>query len=83
VPSAIAFDDARTASETLSGLRARPEILAGSITLPDGTVFAHYPAERHDAAAAAQSRRRDAAGHRFLLRRRDEDRVSDPPGSTR
>ncbi len=50
--SAIAFDDARTASETLSGLRTRPEILAGSITLPDGTVFAHYPAGGVAVAAA-------------------------------
>ncbi|WP_288131567.1 response regulator [Accumulibacter sp.] len=50
--SAIAFDDARAASETLSGLRTRPEILAGSITLPGGTVFAHYPAGGIATAAA-------------------------------
>jgi len=40
---AIAFDDRKSASESLAGLRARPEILAGSITLPDGRAFASYP----------------------------------------
>lgn len=43
--STITFDDATTAREALAGLRARPEILAGAITLPDGKVFAHYPAD--------------------------------------
>ncbi|MEF8709045.1 MAG: response regulator [Candidatus Accumulibacter propinquus] len=49
--SAIAFDDPRTGSETLSGLRARPEILSGSITLPGGAIFAHYPTTQAATAA--------------------------------
>ncbi|MBN8515810.1 response regulator [Accumulibacter sp.] len=49
--AAIAFADAPAASETLAGLRARPEVIGGSITLRDGTVFAHYPAERAALAA--------------------------------
>ena len=40
---AIAMDDRDSASASLAGLRARPEILAGSITLPDGRAFAAYP----------------------------------------
>ncbi|WP_291984963.1 response regulator [Candidatus Accumulibacter sp. ACC007] len=49
--AAIAFADAPAASETLAGLRARPEVIGGSITLRDGTVFAHYPAARPAIAA--------------------------------
>ena len=44
--AAIAFADTAAASETLAGLRARPEVIGGSITLRDGTLFAHYPAEQ-------------------------------------
>ncbi|HMW62736.1 MAG TPA: response regulator [Accumulibacter sp.] len=44
--SAIAFDDAATAREALSGLRVRPEVIAASIALPGDRVFAHYPADK-------------------------------------
>ena len=51
--SAVAFDDSATAREALAGLRARPEILAGAITLPNGKVFAHYPANGQALATSA------------------------------
>ncbi|MCM8638235.1 ATP-binding protein [Accumulibacter sp.] len=40
---AIAFDDARTATEALAGLRVRPEFVQATISLPGGQVFAHHP----------------------------------------
>ena len=51
--SAVAFDDATAAREALTGLRVRPEILAGAITLPNGKVFAHYPANGEALATSA------------------------------
>jgi hypothetical protein len=63
--AAIAFDDAAAAGETLAGLRARPEVIGGSITLRTGDVFAHYPADqyagRFDAAPAPRARLPSAA----------------------
>ena len=43
IEPAVAFNDARAASELLAGLRVRPEIIFGSVALADGTVFAHHP----------------------------------------
>ena len=51
---AIAFEDARTARETLAGLRVRPEVLTASITLPAGGVFAHYPPGADQPVAASR-----------------------------
>ncbi|WP_313952130.1 response regulator [Accumulibacter sp.] len=49
--AAITFDDKNAAREALAGLRARPEIIGGSITLRDGAIFAYYPAQRTPDAA--------------------------------
>jgi hypothetical protein len=40
--AALAFDDPRTATETLGSLRARPHLVAACIYRPNGTVFATY-----------------------------------------
>jgi HAMP domain-containing protein len=77
--SAIAFDDRRTGSETLSGLRARPEILSASITLPERRDLRALPhnAGRH---GSDTTRRRHGNGLRILLERLAEDRLPDPAG---
>jgi len=40
--AAVAFNDGSAAAETLSGLRAKPDILAAFVMLRDGTVLASY-----------------------------------------
>jgi PAS domain S-box-containing protein len=40
--AALAFDDPKTATETLGSLRARPHLVAACIYRPDGAVFATY-----------------------------------------
>jgi PAS domain S-box-containing protein len=40
--AALAFEDPRTATETLASLRARPHLLAACIYRPDGGIFARY-----------------------------------------
>jgi hypothetical protein len=77
--AAIAFDDAAAAGETLAGLRARPEVVAGSITLRTvtssrTTLLTSTPvlATRPGATSAIAARR--------LLGQLAEDRVPDPPG---
>jgi len=40
--AAIAFDDPKTATETLGGFAADPNVLAAAVALPDGEVFAKY-----------------------------------------
>src|SRR6185295_16808092 len=40
--AALAFDDPRVATETLSALRARPHMAAACVFKADGTVFAQY-----------------------------------------
>ena len=40
--AAVAFNDARSATETLSSLRANQYIRSAVLILPDGTVFASY-----------------------------------------
>ncbi len=42
--AALAFDDQRTATETLAALAARPSIRAACIYKGDGELFARYPA---------------------------------------
>ena len=51
--AAIAFADTAAARETLAGLRIRPEVSGASITLHDGTLFAHYPADQTPVAATS------------------------------
>lgn len=45
VSAAIAFNDSRSATETLTGLRANPYILGAYIITSDSTVFARYVAK--------------------------------------
>jgi PAS domain S-box-containing protein len=40
--AALAFDDPRTATETLASLRARPHLVAACIYRPNGALFATY-----------------------------------------
>jgi two-component system, sensor histidine kinase len=40
--AAVAFNDRAAAAETLSGLRAKPEIMAAFVLLKDGSVLARY-----------------------------------------
>jgi len=46
--AAVAFNDRVAAGETLSGLRAKPPILAAFVLLPDGSVLAGYLARGVD-----------------------------------
>jgi signal transduction histidine kinase/CheY-like chemotaxis protein/HPt (histidine-containing phosphotransfer) domain-containing protein len=43
--AAVAFNDRNAAAETLSGLRAKPEVMAAFVMLKDGSVLASYLAE--------------------------------------
>ncbi len=45
VSSAIAFNDSRSATETLAGLRANPYIMGAYIVTSDSTIFARYVAK--------------------------------------
>ena len=45
VESAVVFSDGKAAVASLSSLRQRREVLASRIVLPDGKVFAVYPAD--------------------------------------
>jgi len=40
--AALAFDDPRSAAQTLEALRTRSEIVAAQLTTPDGKIFATY-----------------------------------------
>jgi PAS domain S-box-containing protein len=40
--AALAFNDPRTATETLASLKARPHLVAACIYRPDGAIFAKY-----------------------------------------
>src|SRR3984885_6703691 len=40
--AALAFDDPKTATETLASLRARPRLITACIYRPDGAMFARY-----------------------------------------
>jgi signal transduction histidine kinase/DNA-binding response OmpR family regulator len=46
--AAVAFNDRSSAAETLSGLRAKTEILAAFVVMKDGTVLASYLAKGVD-----------------------------------
>jgi PAS domain S-box-containing protein len=40
--AAMSFKDDRAATEVVSALQAKPTVLAASLVLPDGSLFAHY-----------------------------------------
>jgi PAS domain S-box-containing protein len=40
--AALAFKDPKTASEAVGSLQAKPTVVAASLVLPDGTLFAQY-----------------------------------------
>jgi PAS domain S-box-containing protein len=51
--AAMAFKDDQAATEVVSALRAKPSVLAASLVLPDGSLFAHF-GKGEDAPARAQ-----------------------------
>ena len=53
--AALAFNDPKTASETLGALRARTHVISACIYRPDGSVLASY-AGRHGAGCLAEDR---------------------------
>ena len=46
--AAVAFNDRNAAAETLSGLRAKPDVIAAFVMLKDGSVLASYLAKGGD-----------------------------------
>jgi PAS domain S-box-containing protein len=61
--AAIAFKDDQAAKEVVSALQAKPSVLAASLVLPDGSLFAHY-GKAED--AQAWSRFPPAGEYRFV-----------------
>ena len=61
---ALAFQDERAVSETLAALRAKDDIVAAAIYLPDGRLFARYTSPNHDSDLLPA--RPDVEGHRFV-----------------
>jgi PAS domain S-box-containing protein len=51
--AALAFNDDKTAAEIVGALKAKPSVIAASLVLPNGAVFAHFGAVE-DAKARAQ-----------------------------
>jgi PAS domain S-box-containing protein len=51
--AAIAFKDEQAATEVVSALQAKPSVLAASLVLPDGSLFAHF-GKAEDTAARSQ-----------------------------
>jgi PAS domain S-box-containing protein len=51
--AALSFKDDGTATEVLSALKAKPTVVAASLVLPDGSLFAHFP-KAEDAQALSQ-----------------------------
>jgi PAS domain S-box-containing protein len=60
---ALSFDDAKLAEETLSALKARPEIVGACIYTAKGTIFAQYV--RADVRKVLFASRPPATGHGF------------------
>src|ERR1700722_14021080 len=50
--AAMFFNDDKAASELVASLKAKPTILAGSLLLPNGSVFSHYGKEEDSKALA-------------------------------
>jgi signal transduction histidine kinase len=64
--SALLFDDATAAAETLAALRAEPRIIAAAIYRSDGQRFAAYGRQASNGVTALPARLGTAAGgHRF------------------
>src|SRR5215470_15927312 len=51
--AAFAFKDDKTAAEVVGALRAKPSVIAASLVLPNGSVFAHFGTDQ-DAHALSQ-----------------------------
>jgi PAS domain S-box-containing protein len=60
--AALSFKDDGTATEVVSALKAKPTVVAASLVLPDGSLFAHFP---NDEAAQALSQFPPAGEYRF------------------
>ena len=50
--AAFAFKDDKTAAEVVAALHAKPSVLAASLVLPNGAVFAHFGAAEDEKARA-------------------------------
>ena len=48
--AALAFDDSRTATETLAALRARPHLVSACIYRPDGSLLGKYSRQNQPSA---------------------------------
>ena len=79
--AALLFQDSKSAAETLEALRADPRVVAARIFSPDGSIFATYSRDGHDASRLQDEPREDgdyAEGEDLLLFRRvtlDGDRI--------
>src|SRR5674476_1686948 len=51
--AALSFKDDGTATEVVSALKAKPTVVAASLVLPDGSLFAHF-GKAEDAQALSQ-----------------------------
>lgn len=64
--AALAFNDDKTAAEIVGALQAKPSVVAASLVLPNGSLFAHF-GEAEDARARSQfpppGEQRFAEGH--------------------
>jgi PAS domain S-box-containing protein len=58
--AALAFDDRRVASETLSALQERPHMVAACIYAPDGSIFASFTATKAGPGCPPPSREQTA-----------------------
>jgi PAS domain S-box-containing protein len=61
--AAIAFKDEQAATEVVSALQAKPSVLAASLVLPDGSLFAHFGKPEE---AQARSHFPPAGEYRFV-----------------
>jgi PAS domain S-box-containing protein len=50
--AALAFNDDKTAAEIVGALQAKPSVIAASLVMPNGTVFAHFGAVENARARA-------------------------------
>ncbi len=60
--AALAFKDEKSATELVSSLGAKPSVLAASLVLPDGSIFAHF-GKREDSNSLSEFP--SAGEHRF------------------
>src|SRR5258706_10430737 len=62
--SSLQFDDARTASQILAALSAKPHVIAAAVYNKTNEIFAWYPAS--EKAAVSLPRTAPPVGHHFL-----------------